>query len=354
MVLLDAQRRQLLGSVVFVQLVGRLLPQLLEVVSHQQLSQLDKVAVLLVVHLNHSPGVGSASHGSAVGGLHLLGGAHNGKGHLGHDLVGLGDGLGVVVLVLRRRKDVNLLVSNVGQNSSLEVLNLLVGQSVGLGNHGDQVDLLVQLLHHGDVQGLERVAGGLDEVDTRVDSRVVDGRSVDPVLGVEVGVKPLVNVVHNGLPRVAVVDKVSETGGVDHGQMQPHVVLLNVLGHGLDLHGLERLRGGVLAWLGRVQVVVEECAHQGGLSKTGLADNQDVEVEALLDGLSVPLVGQVGEADVAAELLSDDVGLGEGGGDGGIGAERFVGGGLQSEGGNGGSEFRDLGLVVDGFLVSNL
>ena len=38
-----------------------------------------------------------------------------------------------------------------------------------------------------------------------------------------------------------------------------------------------------------------------------LTDDHDIEVEALADALAVPLVGQVGETDVAGQLPTNDV-----------------------------------------------
>jgi len=43
------------------------------------------------------------------------------------------------------------------------------------------------------------------------------------------------------------------------------------------------------------------------LCSNQLTDDHHIEVEALADALAVPLVGQVGEADIACELAADDV-----------------------------------------------
>ena len=63
----------------------------------------------------------------------------------------------------------------------------------------------------------------------------------------------------------------------------------------------------------------------GGVSG-GLTDNHDVKVEALADTLAVPLVGQIGETDVAGQLAANDVlhiGSGLGDGLGVLGANRL-------------------------------
>lgn len=79
----------------------------------------------------------------------------------------------------------------------LEHGDFIVGQSIGLGDHWNQVDLVVQSAHNFNVEGLQRVAGGLDEVDTGVDTVVDDVCTVDFVLSLEVGIVSLLNILHN-------------------------------------------------------------------------------------------------------------------------------------------------------------
>ena len=59
------------------------------------------------------------------------------------------------------------------------------------------------------------MAGGLDEVDDGVDAVVDNVHAVDLVLGIEVGVEPLLNVLDNGVPGLIVVDEVAKAGCVD-------------------------------------------------------------------------------------------------------------------------------------------
>ena len=156
----------------------------------------------------------------------------------------------------------------------LESGNLVVRQRVRLGDDGDQVDLGVQASHDLDVERLQGVAGGLDEVDARVHAVVDDVHPVDLVLGVEVGVEALVDVVDDGPPRLVVVDEIAEAGRVDDGQPQPHAVLLDVGADGLDRDGLgDDLGARALLRLGRVQRRVEESVDEGRFSETGLACN---------------------------------------------------------------------------------
>lgn len=122
--------------------------------------------------------------------------------------------------------------------SLLEQSNLLIGQGIGLGNDGDQVDLGVQAAHDLDIQRLEGVASGLDEVNTSVDTVVDNVAAVNLVLSLEVGVETLLDVLDNWAPRVVVVDKITEAGGIDDAQAETDTVLLNVGAGGLDRHGL--------------------------------------------------------------------------------------------------------------------
>lgn len=74
----------------------------------------------------------------------------------------------------------------------------------------------MQLLHHLNVDGLQGVASGLNEVDNGVDAVVDNVHAVNLVLGIQVGVKALLNVLDNGVPGLIVVDEVAKAGCVDY------------------------------------------------------------------------------------------------------------------------------------------
>ena len=61
-----------------------------------------------------------------------------------------------------------------GIHLGLKHVHFLHGAGVRLAYDGDDVDLLVDLLHHLHVQGLQSVAGGRYEVETGVDPLVSD------------------------------------------------------------------------------------------------------------------------------------------------------------------------------------
>jgi hypothetical protein len=102
--------------------------------------------------------------------------------------------------------------------SRLEGGNLLVRQSVGLGNDRDQVDLGVKALHDLNIEGLQRVARRLDEEDACVDAVVHNVHPVDLVLGIQVSIKALLDIVRDWPPRLVIVDKVTEARGINNSQ----------------------------------------------------------------------------------------------------------------------------------------
>lgn len=144
----------------------------------------------------------------------------------------------------------------------LEGGDLLIRQGVRLRNDGDEVDLGVQALHDLDVQGLQRVTRGLNEEDAGMDAVVHDVHAVHLVLGVEVSVEALLNVVYNGTPGLVVVDKVTKAGCINNGQAKTNASLLDICADGLDGHSLGKdVETRSLSLLGWVQRRVEERVH---------------------------------------------------------------------------------------------
>lgn len=161
------------------------------------------------------------------------------------------------------------MAGNGGSYSLLEQSNLLIGEGVCLGNDRDQVDLGVQPAHDLNVQRLQGVTGGLDEVDTGVDTVVNDVGTVDLVLGLQISVVSLLNILNNRAPRVIVVHKVTKARGVDNRQAQTNAVLLNVGTDRIDGHGLgDDVVAGGSALLRGVKGSVEQRVDESGLSET--------------------------------------------------------------------------------------
>ena len=76
----------------------------------------------------------------------------------------------------------------------------------------------MQPAHHFNVEWLQRMACRLDKVDTRMDSVVNNIHPVNLVLRGEITNKALFNILDNGSPRVVIVDEVTKTWCIDHGE----------------------------------------------------------------------------------------------------------------------------------------
>lgn len=135
----------------------------------------------------------------------------------------------------------------------LEGSNLFIGKRICLSNDRDQIDLGMQSAHHLDVERLERVAGGLDEVYTCVDAVVDNVHAVDLVFGIEVGVEPLLDVLHDWSPRVIVVHEITKARSINDSQAEADAVLLDVGADALYADGLgcevERRLLALLGWV---------------------------------------------------------------------------------------------------------
>jgi len=92
------------------------LPQFFHVRADEHLAQLDEIAVLLIVDFNHAPWVRTPPDGAPITRLDFTVRAYDGEGDLSRDLLVFPDRLFVVVFVLRRLEDADLMVSDVGEN----------------------------------------------------------------------------------------------------------------------------------------------------------------------------------------------------------------------------------------------
>lgn len=167
-------------------------------------------------------------------------------------------------------------------------------------------------LHELNVEGLEGVAGGGDEVQARVDTGVGDLAAIDSVLLLQVSIEAALNGLQDRLPAmfkryrrfvtfsirqdsiglnqsldsdtlsvpVLVVDKVAESRSVDNVKLQTDAVLLNIGVQDLDADGLGALIGQRDMVLGRIQGCVEQSVDKGRLAKSGLAYPTEVKMLA--------------------------------------------------------------------------
>lgn len=91
-------------------------------------------------------------------------------------------------------------------------------KSIRLGDNRDQVHSRAEPLHDLNVEGLQGVARGADEVQAGVDTEVDLVSAAWLLLLQHVRLVLVVEELDNGLPRVAVVDVVAESRSVDDGE----------------------------------------------------------------------------------------------------------------------------------------
>ena len=168
--------------------------------------------------------------------LNKVVGPDDGEGEVRvHGLVRLGDGL------VRDRElvDLHVVVQQLRHHLLLEVGQFLLIDGVCLGDDGDDVDLAVELLHADQVEALEAVSVRRDEVQARVNPRVVEAVrsrlrmytgfslcflpgevSLDLQFLLEVRLELVVDVVDNRLETVLLVDLVAVPHSLTQRQLQ--------------------------------------------------------------------------------------------------------------------------------------
>ena len=99
--------------------------------------------------------------------------------------------------------------------SLLELGQVSGAQSVRFCNDRDKVDPGAESFHHLNVEGLEVVTSGPDEIKTGVDTEVNLILSARLLLLEHVGFMLVIEKLNNGHPRVPVVDVVPKAGGIN-------------------------------------------------------------------------------------------------------------------------------------------
>ncbi|KAI6755223.1 hypothetical protein HG531_004329 [Fusarium graminearum] len=257
----------LLGAVSLVmQLLGGV-DKVEHVCSDQNRAELLEVAVVLVLNLGDTPRVLATLNDAAITSLDILLGTDNGERHGVHKAASV-LGSGLVVLLDRGLVDLDVLGLDDRDN-----LGKLVGraESISLGDNRDQVNARAEALHDLNIERLEGVAGRADKVQAGMDTEINLVLTAGLLLLEHVRLVLVVEELDDGHPRVAVVDIVAESGGIDNE-------LLLKLGLGnLNLDGLvdlllvASLVIGVVLDGGR-----EESVDEGSLAQTRLASNLDM------------------------------------------------------------------------------
>jgi len=207
-------RLHLLGPVGFVVVLLGGVDQVEHVCPDEDGSQLLEIAVIFVLDFGHAPGILSTLDDTTVGRLDVLLTADDSERHGGHEGAS----------VLRRRFIVILdgWLINLDALCLDDILDPMLkpgqigrGERVRLGDDGNQVHPGAEALHDLDVERLQSVAGGANEIQAGMNSEVNLVLPAWLLLLQHVGLVLVVKEFNNGHPRVAVVDIVTEPGRID-------------------------------------------------------------------------------------------------------------------------------------------
>lgn len=100
----------------------------------------------------------------------------------------------------------------------LELGEIDRAQGVSLGNNGDQVDSRAQSLHDFDIQRLQGVASGSDEVQASVDTKVNLVLTAGLLLLKHIRLVLVIQELDDGHPGISVVHVVAKAGGINDSQ----------------------------------------------------------------------------------------------------------------------------------------
>lgn len=161
----------LLCTVGLVVCLFRCVDQVKHVRADENRAELLEIAVVLILHLGDTPRVLAALDNAAIASLDVLLGANNREGHGSHELLSVAGSI-VVVLLNWGLIDGDALGLNDSTNLLLKLGKVGRAQSVSLGNNGNQVDSGAKSPHDLNVERLESVPGGTDEVEAGVDTQI--------------------------------------------------------------------------------------------------------------------------------------------------------------------------------------
>jgi len=207
------EREQLLGSEGLVVDLACCLDQVLQVSACEEVSQVHKLAVVLVLDVDDAPPVLTSSNLLAAHDDRLLT-ANNGKGYHLVD-AGVSCALLVIKLLVVVWVHLQVMESELLLNTFLERAALLECKRVGLCNDWHNIDHVGELLEHDDVDWFEGMARRLDEEEAAVDTGILDvALSLGGQLLSKIGRVLVFDVFDNWIPASVVVDQVSVAGRV--------------------------------------------------------------------------------------------------------------------------------------------
>jgi hypothetical protein len=213
----ELPRLHLLSSVGLVVILLSCVNEVKHVSADKDASQLLEVAVVLILDFSNTPGVLATLDDAAIRGLDIFLGADDGERHGVHESAGV-LGSGLVIFLNGRLVDLNALGFDNRSDAGLEARQVGRGQGVSFGDNGNEVDTRAEALHDFDIERLQGVASGSNEVEAGVYTEVDFVSTAGLLLLQHVGLVLVVKELDDGHPRVAVVDIVAKAWGVDHGE----------------------------------------------------------------------------------------------------------------------------------------
>lgn len=179
--------------------------------------ELLEVAMIFVLDFGNAPRILSALGDAAFRSLDILLTANHGKRHGSHESARMLYGR-LIIVFNGRLIDLDALGFNDISNTILEEGKIGRREGIGLCDDWDQIDTCGETLHDFDIEWLQGVAGGTNEVEADVDSEVNLVLSLGLLLLQHVGFMLVVKELDDWHPGVAIVDIVAKAGGVDDSQ----------------------------------------------------------------------------------------------------------------------------------------
>jgi hypothetical protein len=112
----NAHTEEFLCSPVLIKNIIGILAQFFHISPDKHLAKFNKVTVLLIVNFNNTPGIGTSTDGASIRSLNKVIRANNSKRNLAGDFLGLGDSLLILIFISGCLENLDVVVSNIGQN----------------------------------------------------------------------------------------------------------------------------------------------------------------------------------------------------------------------------------------------
>ena len=166
------QRKELLGSEsLVVDLTGGL-NQILKVSSGQEIAQGDEFAMVFIFDVDNTPSILTATDLSATDGDGLFA-SDNSKRDDVFDC-GVERTFFIIEFIVVIWVHLEVVECKFFLDALLEGSALFEGKRVGLGDHGNDIDDIGELLQNNNIDWFQGVTRGLDEEETAVDTGVLD------------------------------------------------------------------------------------------------------------------------------------------------------------------------------------